>query len=756
MKISIMLNKILIPLLLVSLLSACLSDSEKAPVENTSQEKSNNNKVEESSTSPIVSNSDVVHDNQSSNQSDASHLVKVKPSETNYGLNINNLSKEDLEQKLKDEYANIDPLEYYLHQNPKYTDKKAMHKKQNELEELIKVYKSKYYDKGHLQGKRDNNAVLVSLLNNTYPELLYKKYDSISNKSNASLTEFKRNESNSFNDNSNSSLSELNRSVQLLKETKYSEASTLLSRLLSTDLLNNYLANYNKAYASLKLNDFQEAIKYANRSVLSRSDFYLGYLLLGECYLSIGDFNQAFNAFKKALTIKENVVCLERTAYASSLKGDYDEAILHYSRILEIYRGLEDLHNYTALNAFGKITVGKQSESISTSKYLSKTQNNWAVPSLIVAWNELYSGNNNEAEKYFNQAAEMGELFYSKLGLAVKSYNAKDFSGASSLFKELNRNEEFNKFKYHKGLLIMQIFSHANNQDFYSAYEKLTEYAKHYKKDYYYYLGMSLVSYDNFDFKSSETYLDSIKSSSIFETDYLFLKGVTALRNNNYGVAKSYFNRSLKSKFNLRALNGLGGVFNELEDYKSAMIQFEEGLLVEPNNPYLLFNKASSLCLMGKDYYKKGDTLNARQTVEFGRDLLRKAKSLDPRFIIDLNIGNAYSNILDSTTAIRYYNLVGNNYSNVNIGVVNAFMNNLSKAKEIWETIEKNEPSVELAKINLAASTKPNPKYTYYYYYYYDVSVDVKVPVPVLFDDLFEPLVPLGHSSFQFLNLTKD
>jgi hypothetical protein len=67
-------------------------------------------------------------------------------------------------------------------------------------------------------------------------------------------------------------------------------------------------------------------------------------------------------------------------------------------------------------------------------------------------------------------------------------------------------------------------------------------------------------------------------------------------------------------------------------------------------------------------------------------------------------------------------------------------MNNLSKAKEIWETIEKNEPSVELAKVNLAASTKSTPKYTYYYYYYYDVSVDVKVPVPVLFDDMFEPL----------------
>ena len=75
---------------------------------------------------------------------------------------------------------------------------------------------------------------------------------------------------------------------------------------------------------------------------------------------------------------------------------------------------------------------------------------------------------------------------------------------------------------------------------------------------------------------------------------------------------------------------------------------------------------------------------------------------------------------------------------------------------EIWETIEKNEPSVELAKVNLNASTKSSPKYTYYYDYYYDVSVDVKVPVPVLFDDMFEPLVPLGHSSFQFLNLTKD
>jgi tetratricopeptide (TPR) repeat protein len=684
-----------------------------------------------------------------------SYLVKKFSNTKLYGASAFELSKEELEKRLIEEFANIDPLEYYLQNNAKFTDKKAMFKKKDELTELIEIYRKKYYDKGHLQEMRDNNAILISLISDAYPEELYKKYDSISNKFNSNLTSFKKSNSQSISSTSQSPLSELNYAVQLLNKKRYTEANTILTDLVSSDLVNDYLANYNKAFASYNLNNFNDAIKYANRSILSRQDFYLGYLLLGESHLSVGDFNQALIAFKKALGIKENVVSLERTAYASSLKGDFTSALSYYSRILELYHGTGQ-RNYNALIAYTRIPKGEQEESVATSKYLSAIHVDWAVPYLIVAFNELYLGNNNEAAKYFNQAKDLGEYFYSNLGLAITYYNSRDFTKASDMFLSLNGKSEFDKLRFHKELLLLQIFSHANNNKYPECLDKLIDYAHYHEKDEYYYLGMSLVSYDLYNFKKAELYLDSIRNFNIFDSDYLYLKGVVALRNNNHSVARAYFEKSLKKESNLRALNGLGGVFNEKGDYKSAMKLFEEGLLEDRNNPYLLFNKASSLCLMGKDYYAQGDTVNARQTVEFGCDLLRKAKSLNNRFVIDLNIGNAYANIHDSTNAIRYYNYVGNSYSEVNIGVAYANTNKLSKAKEIWEAVNKVDPNVDLAKANLIASSMSTPKYTYYYYYYYDVSVDIKISVPVLFDEMFEPLVPLGHSRFQFSKLTKD
>lgn len=756
-------NPIII-LLVVLVFNSCNGDSSKG-----SQKRKNNETTyaDTISSSPSVDKDSIQYDNQVQSISGAEnlgitkeenqnrYLVKTFSDTTLYGTSASKLSKEELEKKLIEEFANIDPLEYYLQNNAKYTDKKAMFKKKEELSDLIEIYRKKYYDKGHLQEMRDNNAVLISLISDAYPEVLYEKYDSISNKFNSNLTSFKKSNSKATPAESNSPLSELNNAVQLLNKKRYTDANGILAKLVSTDLVNDYLANYNKAFASYKLNNFNDAIKYANRSVLSRQDFYLGYLLLGETHLSVGDFNQAFKAFNEALGIKENVVSLERTAYASSLKGDFKSALSYYSRILELYHGTGQ-RNYNALIAYTRIPEGEQEESVGTSKYLSAIHVDWAVPSLIVAFNELFLGNNNEAAKYFNQAKDLGEYFYSNLGLAITYYNAKEFSRASDMFLTLSRKDEFNKLRFHKELLLMQIFSHANSNKFYECSDKLNDYASYHEKDEYYYLGMSLVSYDRYNFKKAELYLDSIRNYNIFDSDYLYLKGVIALRNSNYSVAKTYFDKSLKNESNLRALNGLGGVFNEKGDYESAMKLFEEGLLEDRNNPYLLYNKASSLCLKGKDYHSHGDTVNARQTVEFGCDLLRKAKSLNSRFVIDLNIGNAYANIHDSTNAIRYYNYVGNNYSEVNIGVVNANMNNLSKAKEIWETVNQVEPNVDLAKANLIASTMSNPKYTYYYYYYYDVSVDIKISVPVLFDEMFEPLVPLGHSRFQFSKLTKD
>jgi tetratricopeptide (TPR) repeat protein len=288
------------------------------------------------------------------------------------------------------------------------------------------------------------------------------------------------------------------------------------------------------------------------------------------------------------------------------------------------------------------------------------------------------------------------------------------------------------------------------------AYEKLLDYKAYHNKDEFYFLGMSLVSYSFNDFKGAETYLDSIKNDKIFETDYTYLKGLYALRNDNFNVAKIYFDRSNSKQPNVRAMNGIGAILNEKGEYKKAMEIFEKASLEEPDNPFLLFNKASSLFLKAQDLHNQKDTANARQTAEFAIDILRKAKSIKNYFVIDMNIGNAYSNIEEYTLAIKYFNMYPGNYSGNNIAVSEARSNNLEKAKEMWRSIALNDPNVDLAKYNLEESTKSNPTYKYYYYYYYDVNVTIEIPIPIVFDRMFEPLVPLGHSSFKFHTLSKN
>ena len=754
----------LIFLLIVFVFTGCQSDSTEGTKQSDDKitDKKQNSIVLDTVNKEKFTKTEVSTKNRLSNDTKIESQKNISKYQSNnfntsksYGLSNKDYSEDELEKKLKEEFENIDPLEYYLQNNPKFTDKKVMFIKKSEINSLLDIYKNKYYDNGHVQEMRENNAVLISLVSNAYPPVLYEKYDSISNKSNESIVKFKNTESKSFESQSINPLNELNRAVQLINEGRNAAAADILNKLLSESLINNYLANYNKAFVSFKLGDNKNAIKYANRSILAKEDFYLGYLLLGEAHLSIGDFNQALKAFQKSLTIKNNIVSIERIAYTQALKGDYLSAFRLYSSIIDSQKDRGE-RNYKALKAFSRIPIDVKNESLTTAKYLANVDPEWPVPPLIAAYKELYDGNINLSVKHCNKAIELGEHFFSNLGLAIGYYNSKEYAKASDLFLTLNNYKEFDNFKFQKELLLIQIFAHTNNNKDFEAFKKLQDYSFYHKKDDYYYLGMSLISYGKYNFKKAEAYLDSIKNNKIFETDYTYLKGVYALRNDNFNIAKIYFNKSNEKKQNIRALNGLGAIFNKKGDYKSAVEMFEKGLLEEPNNPYLLFNKASSIFLKAKDLYEQNDTVNARQTIEFGCDLLRKAKSIKNYFVIDMNIGNSYLNIHDYNLAIYYNNLLNDNYSNVNAGVAHARMNNLSKAKEIWESIVLIDPDVDLAKFNLNESNNANPTFRSYYYHYYDVSVNIEIPIPILFDKMFEPLVPLGHSSFKFHTLTKD
>jgi tetratricopeptide (TPR) repeat protein len=754
----------ILPLIALMLLSSCSqstdTDQESGLMGNQGAASQNEDSKPRSKSDKVVGTDFTQARSKSENKPDNNeglnkYLTKNFNNTAILGKNYNDLNKEEIEKMLLRAFENIDPLEYYLQNNPRYTDKANMFSKKMELNKLYELYTKKFYDRGHLQEMRDNNAVLVSLINDAYPIELIEKYDSVTHKENSSLIRFKKNDAQSFDLSNADPLSELNRAVVLLSEGDFNGADLILERLLNGPLPNNYLVNYNKGYVAFKKRDFKTCNKYANRSILAREDFYLGYLLLGESFLSQGDYNQALRAFQKSLELKNNVVSMERVAYAHALSGDFYNASRIYTSIID---GQKDhgIKNYKALKAFSKIPFDEKNEILSTARFLANTHSTWNIPPLIAAYKELFIKNYNEASKHCEKALSLEENFYSKLGLAIAAYKLKEFNKASELFSELNRQEQFAQYKYHKELLLIQIFSHTNSENFSQAYEKLIDYRAYHKKDEYYYLGMSLITYNIYDFKGAETYLDSIKNNKIFETDYTYLKGLYALRNDNFNIAKLYFDKSNNKQPNVRAMNGIGAIFNEKGEYKKAMEIFEKALLEEPNNPFVLFNKASSIFLKAKDLHTQKDTVNARQASEFAIDILRKAKSIKSDFLIDINIGNAYSNIEDYPLAIKFFSLAKDAYSENNIGVIEARLNNLDKAKELWSSIVSNSPQVQLAQYNLDESTKSNPTYKSYYAYYYDITVNVDIPVPIVFDRMFEPLVPLGHSSFKFHTLTKN
>ena len=317
----------LLPFILLTIMAACspsnesledsdLTESKKSISVNNAEQPQEERLKTQTRTRDESLKTNIKPDTDDDKVINQKYLSKNLNSGAVLGKSYKDYDKEELEKLLMQAFENIDPLEYYLQNNPRYTDKKDMFNKKTQLNELYEVYTKKFYDRGHLQEMRDNNAVLVSLVSDAYPTELIEKYDSIAHKDNSSLIKFKKSDTKNFDYSTANPLSELNRAVVLLSNEDYKGADAILERLLNGPLPNNYLVNYNKGFVAYKTGDFKASVKYANRSILARENFYLGYLLLGESFLSLGDFKQALKAFQKSLEIKNNVVSMERVAYA--------------------------------------------------------------------------------------------------------------------------------------------------------------------------------------------------------------------------------------------------------------------------------------------------------------------------------------------------------------------------------------------------------------------------------------------------------
>lgn len=677
-------------------------------------------------------------------------------------------SKKRLEKRLEKEFATVDPLEFYLSENRKFSDKQAMIKKRKKIKKLNKIYYSNYYDLGHIPERRNNANMMLALTNTAYPLRSYSKMsDDFSD--NKSRIEMKSGSEKKLNTSSKDLKTILNNAVQLINLSQLPEAEETINYLENNGLSKEYLLYYNKAFVRFKFSDFQEAIKYGKKSINFRKNFYLSFLLIGDSYLALGSNEKAYQYYTDALKIKENIVSLERVAYSALLLGKGDVSENCYSKILEKYKG-NDRINYMAGYALSLAYNNKHELSFKKVKELKGLRKEWAVPFLIEGWNELLLGNYAKAEEAFSQSDKKGEKLYSSIGRAVGYYCRKDYSNSSRLFYYLEENPKYKKLERNPLLLIYAGYSFANTYNFTSAFLKFIDYAGIVKKDDCYFIGMSLCSYGSDDFHSAEGFLDCAGVQTDNLTEYYYLKGVYALRNLKYQNAKGSFEKSLIfNRENLRSMNGLGASLTGLKNYEKAISVFNDGLKLKPNDPYLLFNKASAVFNVAKTLYAKGSVKQAADTLKYGLGLMNKASAIDRSFLADINIGNAYSSIKDSSNALAYYSKVKNLAADVNIGSLYARFNMFDKAKNIWEQVRDTDTSFVLAGNNIKAIDMPYNKtsekgskggggaerFQYYESLYFEIGYHWTIPIPVLFESPFEPLVPLGYSNLKFAKISK-
>ena len=104
------------------------------------------------------------------------------------------------------------------------------------------------------------------------------------------------------------------------------EAEAALKRALTEDPA-NYDANRQLGSLLLSQHRFREAIAVGEKNRDARPYDPINYGIIGDGHLELGDYEQAFAAFDKMMTLRPSAASYARVAYARELQGNLDGAI---------------------------------------------------------------------------------------------------------------------------------------------------------------------------------------------------------------------------------------------------------------------------------------------------------------------------------------------------------------------------------------------------------------------------------------------
>ncbi len=144
------------------------------------------------------------------------------------------------------------------------------------------------------------------------------------------------------------------------------EAEAALKRALTEDPA-NYDANRQLGSLLLSQHRFREAIAVGEKNRDARPYDPINYGIIGDGHLELGDYEQAFAAFDKMMTLRPSAASYARVAYARELQGNLDGAIAsmklaadatpptdpealawHHAQVGDLYLRLGKLHEADA------------------------------------------------------------------------------------------------------------------------------------------------------------------------------------------------------------------------------------------------------------------------------------------------------------------------------------------------------------------------------------------------------------------------